>query len=152
MVYYADTSVLVKRHIAETGRAWTRSLTKPASNNTIFTAQISLVELYSALNRRLREKSIGLLRYSRLHSIVSQIWSTQYLIIATTTSALETARQLVERYPLKAYDAVQLASAIHARQTMPSKSVSITFLSADNRLLTTAQTEGFATDNPNLHP
>jgi hypothetical protein len=152
MVYYADTSVLVKRHIAEAGRAWIKSLVKPASNNTIFTAQISIVEMYSALNRRLREKAISPLRYSRLHSIISQIWSSQYLVIATTASVLETARRLVERHPLKAYDAVQLASAIHTRQTLPATSISIIFLSADDQLLTAARAEGFATDNPNLHP
>lgn len=68
MVYYADTSVLVKRHISETGTAWVKTLTRPAAMNTIFTAQISFVELYSALNRRLRENSITPLRYSRFAS------------------------------------------------------------------------------------
>lgn len=151
MVYYADTSVLAKRHLEETGRTWVRLLAKPAANNTIFTAQISLVELYSALNRQLRKKAISKLRYSRLSSVVSRIWSGQYLIILTTTHLLEAARQLVERYPLKAYDAVQLASAIQARQIIPPGSTPIIFLSADHQLLTAAKAEGFATDNPNLH-
>lgn len=151
MVYYADTSVLVKRHIAETGRAWVRSLAHPATGNTIFTAQISLVELYSALNRRLREKTISPLRYSRLSAIVNRIWSLQYVIVALTTPILDTAKQLVERHPLRAYDAVQLPSAMHARQILPLPPSSIIFLSADTTLLTAAQAEGFVTDNPNLH-
>lgn len=151
MVYYADTSVLVKRHIAETGRTWVRSMAHPATGNTIFTAQISLVELYSALNRRLREKSISSLRYSRLSSIINHIWSLQYVVVALTAPVLDTAKQLVERHPLRAYDAVQLASAIHTRRTLPTHLSSITFLSADGRLLAAAQTEGFTTDDPNLH-
>jgi len=151
MIYYADTSVLVKRHVAETGRAWVRSITHPASGNTIFTAQIGLVELYSALNRRVRERSISALRYSRLISIINHTWSLQYLMVALTTPVLDTAKQLLERRPLRAYDAVQLAAAIHALRTSPAQSSSITFLSADTRLLAAAQAEGFMTDNPNLH-
>ncbi|MEK7833342.1 MAG: type II toxin-antitoxin system VapC family toxin [Acidobacteriota bacterium] len=151
MVYYADTSVLAKRHLEEIGRTWVRLLTKPAANNTIFTAQISLVELYSALNRQLRKKSFSNLRYSRLSSVVSRIWNSQYLTVSTTAQVLEIARQFVELHPLKAYDAVQLASAIRVRQTMPPGSPPITFLSADNQLLSAAVAEGFSTDNPNLH-
>jgi predicted nucleic acid-binding protein len=151
MIYYADTSALVKRHVAEAGRTWVRSITHPATGNTIFTAQISTVELYSALNRRLREKSISALRYSRLISIINHTWSLQYLVIALTTPVLDTAKQLVERHPLRAYDAVQLAAAIHARRTLPAQSSSITFLSADTRLLVAAQAEGFTTDDPNFH-
>jgi predicted nucleic acid-binding protein len=151
MIYYADTSVLVKRHVAETGRTWVRSITHPATGNTIFTAQISLVEFYSALNRRLREKSFSALRYSRLVSIINHTWSLQYIIVALTTPVLDTAKQLVERHPLRAYDAVQLSAAIHARRTLPTQSSSIAFLSADTRLLVAAQAEGFLTDNPNLH-
>ncbi|MEP7339803.1 MAG: type II toxin-antitoxin system VapC family toxin [Acidobacteriota bacterium] len=151
MVYYADTSALAKRHLVEAGRGWVRSLTKPDTNNSIFTAQISLVELYSALNRQLRKKSINNLRYSRLSFVVSRIWNSQYLIVLTTTQVLEGARQLVEQYPLKAYDAVQLASAIQARQSLPPGSASIIFLSADQQLLSAAKAEGFATDNPNHH-
>lgn len=151
MIYYADTSVLVKRHVAETGRTWVRSITHPADGNTIFTAQISLVELYSALNRRLREKSISAIRYSRLGSIIDLTWSLQYVVVALTTPVLDMARQLVERHPLRAYDAVQLAAAIHVRRTLPPQSSSITFLSADTRLLVAAQAEGFTTDDPNLH-
>ena len=151
MVYYADTSVLAKRHLEEIGRTWVRLLTKPAANNTIFTAQISLVELYSALNRQLRKKSFNNLRYSRLSSVVSRIWNSQYLTVSTTAKVLEIARQFVEFHPLKAYDAVQLASAIRVRQTMPPGSPPITFLSADNQLLSAAVAEGFSTDNPNLH-
>jgi predicted nucleic acid-binding protein len=75
----------------------------------------------------------------------------QYVLVAQTPQLLETARQLVERHPLRAYDAVQLASAVNARQSLFSSPTTITFLSADKQLLAAAQTEGFVTDNPNLH-
>jgi len=59
--YYADSSVLVKCHVPETGAAWFGALAAPAAGHIMVTAQISLVEVYSALNRRVREASISLL-------------------------------------------------------------------------------------------
>ncbi len=46
--FYVDSSVLVKRHIAEHGSAWFRALADPAAGTTIITAQISIVEVVSA--------------------------------------------------------------------------------------------------------
>jgi len=152
MVYYADTSVLVKRHISETGSAWTRSLTKPSAGHTIITAQISLVEIYSALNRRVREKSISPTKYVRVVAVINRIWAAQYEIVEMKSRLVDETRALLERHPLRAYDAVQLASALHATRTLQAAGApSPIFLSADGRLLTAAQAEGFATDNPNLH-
>ncbi len=55
--YYVDSSVLVKRHIYEPGTAWFQSLVRSPYKHLIITSEISLVEIYSALNRRLREKN-----------------------------------------------------------------------------------------------
>lgn len=53
--YYADSSVLVKRHVNETGAAWFRALCSPEAGNTIITARISMAEVYSlAANARRR--------------------------------------------------------------------------------------------------
>jgi hypothetical protein len=49
--YYADSSVLVKRHVHEMGTAWFRALAEPTAGNVIITTRISMVEVYSALNR-----------------------------------------------------------------------------------------------------
>jgi len=150
--YYADSSVLVKRHIPETGSAWFTSLADPLSGNTVVTARISLVEIYSALNRRVREASITRADYISVISDLNSIWSTDYEIIELTQPLIDDTRLLCERHPLRAYDAVQLASTLHAQRIRLSLGMSaLVFLSADNRLLTAAQAEGFAADDPNLH-
>jgi hypothetical protein len=54
---------------------------------------------------------------------------------------------------LRAYDAVQLASALVVSEALAEADLSApTFVSADDHLLAVARTEGLHTDNPNLHP
>jgi predicted nucleic acid-binding protein len=54
---------------------------------------------------------------------------------------------------LRAYDAVQLASALRVHSDLTrTESTSLTFITADERLIAVAQTEGLLTDNPNHHP
>jgi predicted nucleic acid-binding protein len=65
----------------------------------------------------------------------------------------EAAGELVGRYPLRAYDAVQLASALRAQADLSqAASLTLTFLAADEHLLAAAQAEGLLTENPNRHP
>lgn len=52
--FYADSSALVKRYLTERGLAWFRQLTAPSASNRVQTARLSLVEVVSALNRRVR--------------------------------------------------------------------------------------------------
>jgi hypothetical protein len=47
--YYADSSVLIKRHVQEIGTEWVQAITTPAAGNVIITARVSIVEVYSAL-------------------------------------------------------------------------------------------------------
>ena len=59
---------------------------------------------------------------------------------------------LLERHPLRAYDAVQLASGLFANDLLIAmEQPTLTFLCADDRLLAAAQAEGLAIDNPNSY-
>jgi predicted nucleic acid-binding protein len=61
-------------------------------------------------------------------------------------------KALVTRHPLRAYDAVQLASALRVQsELVRTRAPALTFLSADDRLVAIAQAEGLLTDNPNRH-
>ena len=68
-------------------------------------------------------------------------------------TVLVRARDLIERYPLRAYDAVQLALALSLYQSVINLSgVSFTFISADADLNHASLAEGLSVDNPNAHP
>jgi hypothetical protein len=55
---------------------------------------------------------------------------------------------LLNRYPLRTLDAIQLASAQHAAAVLEE---SITFVTSDKTLLSAAGGEGLVIDDPNEH-
>ena len=151
--YYADSSVLVKRHVREAGTDWFRALADPASGQVITTARISQVEIYSALNRRVREAVLTTAQYAEIIADFASFCVNDYQFIELTPAVVAHSRQLLERHALRAYDVVQLASALIARDSLVSAGFAAPiFISADDRLLNAARLEGLLADNPNLYP
>jgi predicted nucleic acid-binding protein len=150
--FYADSSALVKRHVVELGTGWFQALAAPTAGNTMTTARISMAEVYSALNRRRREATLDDLGYGQIMADFDALCYSQYALIELTVPRVETAKLLLERHPLRTYDAVQLASALATRDAFVAAGLPApTFLSADQRLLNAAAAEGMATDNPSIH-
>ena len=121
-LYFLDSSALVKRYVTETGSAWIKALTDPEKRNPLIIARIT----YDL--------------------------DMQYQVAELDRTLTEAAGELVTRHPLRAYDAVKLASALRVQsELVHAKSPALTFLSADGRLVAIAQAEGLLTDNPNRH-
>ena len=152
-IFYADSSVLVKRHVQEIGSVWFQSLVLPASNNSIITAKLSIVEVFSAFNRRRREATISQIDYADFAGDFSIISNNEYHLLELSDLIIIESQRLLESYSLRAGDAIQLATAIYARNMLQNSQLSAPiFLASDNKLLNASIAEGFATDNPNLHP
>jgi uncharacterized protein len=150
--YFLDTSALVKRYIPEVGTPWIQSLTHQTSGNILIIARITVVEIMSAIARRQRESTLTPEQAHQLRTICQQHFLTQYQIVELTPNIATMAGKLCNRQSLRAYDAVQLASAISILpivQQMPNHT--LTFLTADDRLLKAAQTEHLQAVNPNYH-
>lgn len=150
--YYLDTSALGKRYVDETGSGWIRALTTPAAGHALLTARISMVEMYSVLARRVREGSVT----SQAASIAKQAFAAHsindYKFIELDMNIVAGARDLLDRHPLRAYDSVQLASALAAHRALAARNFPpLIFISADERLVAIALSEGLTIDNPNLH-
>jgi predicted nucleic acid-binding protein len=151
--YYLDSSALSKRYVQETGTAWVRALVDPAAGHTLLTARITMVEIYSALARRRREGSVSPDHCSIVTQAFTAHSATEYDFVELDLGVVALARDLLERHPLRAYDAVQLASALVANQVLRSASLPLlVFLSADDHLNMAATVEGLAVDNPNTYP
>ncbi len=151
--YFLDTSALLKRYVAETGTAWIQSLTAQETGNLLVVTRIVWVEIFSALARRQREGSISGNQANQILQAFRYHFDTQYQKVELLPVVTEMAGQLVSRHPLRAYDAVQLASALCIfPQLSGTNTITFTFLTADERLLAVAQAEKLITDNPNYYP
>ena len=77
----------------------------------------------------------------------------RYHIVDVAPVTIDASCQLANKHPLRAYDAVQLATACLANQgLLGAGKPPLTFVCADDRLISIAQIEGLLTENPNRHP
>lgn len=151
--FYADSSALVKRHLPERGSSWFRTLTSAGSGNRIETARLSLVEVISALNRRVREGTLLPTDYPLVRDDFLARCRRNYRLVPITNALVARTHTLLEAHPLRAYDALHLASALLVNEALTAdRHPPLTFLAADARLLTAATAEGLTVDNPEHHP
>ena len=151
--YFLDSSALVKRYVSETGSAWIQLLTDSQTGNLLFIARITWVEVISAFARRQREGSLTSADVALVIQTFRSDLNTQYQVIELDAKLAVSAGQLVNQYPLRAYDAVQLASVLRIQPAFTTtQSTSLIFLTADNRNSAIAGALGLLTDNPNHHP
>ena len=149
-ICFLDTSAVVKRYVDEVGSAWIHGIT---ASEMITVSRITLVEVLSAFSRLKRESKTDPDDILTAIRLFQYDWETLYRIVEIDLSVIEKAGQLVQKYPLRAYDSVQLASALGLHIFFSKVDPKIfTFVSADNRLIDAARDEGMATDNPNNHP
>jgi hypothetical protein len=151
--YFLDSSALVKRYISEGGTRWVRIITAQRAGNVILIAQVTPVEVVSALSRRERE---GYLSPSNAHAarvLLDRHTDHLYESIGLSAKIAAGAKYLLEKGSLRAYDAIQLASALESNDQLVAAGLPpLVFVSADKRLLEVATAQGLATDNPTDHP
>jgi len=151
--YFLDSSALVKRYVAETGTVWVQALASPTERHQLLIARVTWVEVLGALARREREGSLAPSDVARTVRSFQYDLDTRYQVVEFSRELAEAAGQLVRRHPLRAYDAVQLASALRVQLNLTqAQAPPLTFVAADDRLLAIAQAEGLRVDNPNHHP
>jgi len=150
--YYVDTSALVKRYIDEVGSDWVRSTLAPSLLPSVIVVHLVVVEMTSALTRRQRDGTVTPTEYDQIQAAFRSDCLREYRIVTAVDGIIDEAARLLERYPLRAYDAVHLAAAVVANRHLLADGLApLTFLSADDRLNDAASAEGLAVDNPNRH-
>jgi predicted nucleic acid-binding protein len=140
---YFDSSAWVKRYIQEPGTevtlAWLAA-SQPA------TCRLTAVETASALFRRAREGSVTFAQTEAVQESLRDDFES-LRIVELTRDISDIAFRLVSTRQLRAADAVQLASALYLRATLPGR---LEFIAFDDRLNAAAQAEGLATPAANL--
>lgn len=147
--YFFDASALVKRYLREVGSGWIRQLIAEEQPR-IFISSLSGAEVLAAIMRKGRTGEVSPAERDRAVEAFRGEFATSYALIAPEPRVIHKAMDLILAHPLRAYDAVQLASALTL--PLPPYGVKPTFISADDGLLTVAKQLGFSTENPNRHP
>ncbi|NOT46822.1 MAG: type II toxin-antitoxin system VapC family toxin [Acidobacteria bacterium] len=152
-VIFFDTSALAKRYIDEKGSAWIGYFFHDESDCLVYIAEITIVELASAIVRRSKGGSLSAEEARQLLELFDDHLSSQYYVLELNSKIIDGARGIVEKYGLRAYDAVQAAAAEHLnRNQMANDLPAVVLVSADLELLAAARAMGLRTEDPNDHP
>ena len=129
---------------ADKGSRQTRSLRPRFAGASLFrrkrpiaVARIASAELAAAVARQHRE---GALSETVRDAILARLGRdfAQMTVVEVRAAMLSRVPEIVVRWPLRGYDAVQLAAAL----TLRASGVSTTFWSSDGNLVTAALGEG----------
>lgn len=139
-LYFLETSALVKLYVFESGTERLVQLTASDAGNRFAILSLAQVEFSSAIRRQQRIGEISkseadtLIQSFRLHS------EGRFLVQPFTDALLDVASALVDAYPLRGFDAIQLAGYLMLRSISGVEEP--VFVCADRALLWAAQTEG----------
>lgn len=147
--YYLDASALVKRYLAEIGSDWVASL---CADETNAIAHFGLVETAAAFAAKRRGGFVTTGEYEAVLTSLLQDAQGRYRLVTVGSAVIDSAIQLTRRQKLRGYDAIHLAVALALNRPLVLSDLPVlTFVAADDVLLTAAEAEGLEVDNPNRH-
>ena len=147
MIFFFDTSALIKRYLHEKGSARVRRLLQ-TGGAIFYQTFLAPFEMTSAFYRQHREGHISIEELSLLLKSYTVHSHREYLLVPYSESLTDLAEALISRHPLRALDAIQLAGALKLRNALPPGAPPFIFLSADDRLVRTARQEHLQVENP----
>jgi uncharacterized protein len=136
MIYFLDASALVKRYVREPGTDVLLALFR--RKRSFAAARITEVEVPAALARRTREGDLEK-RAARRQSLRIRTDLAGMHVVELRREVARRASELLWEHPLRAYDAVQLASAL---QLATATGLALTFVCADAALCGVAEAKG----------
>lgn len=155
--FYFDSSALVKLYIVEHGSQWVEGIVNGRDQNgdllnLVTISKIGLVEVAAAIARSERLGLITTAQKQKLFNAFARDSQELFGTLSITDEIIHLGSELTQRWPLRGYDAVHLASAITFNEQISSAGLGkITFVSVDKRLLQASIKEGLTTVNPQEH-
>jgi uncharacterized protein len=141
-VRFWDTSAIIPLWIAEQAspraRAWYRN------DPDVIAWTLTRVEVFSALARRRREAPLAASRLLTVRRDFVRAWE-QWSEVTAIEIVRRHAERIVESYPLRAADALQVGAAITAAEDDPT---GLEFVTFDENLAHAAEREGFRVLGP----
>ena len=129
MILYLDTSNLVKLYVDEPGSDVVQRLVEGAE--VVTASVVAYAEARAALARRRREGSLPAAAHRRARTALDADWP-RVLALDVSSVLSRSAGDLADRYRLRGFDALHLASYLVVAHEFPEEDV--VFSSADHAL------------------
>lgn len=139
---YLDSSALIKKYSQESGTDAVREMLAGTDRSGI--SKIAYAEVCAAFGRKNRENPRDRKIHQKGFQSFEEDWKL-FTIVELGDDLLPVIRDLTEKYPLRGADAIHLASALWLGRTLRE---TVTFVTADTRLLEAAQSERLKIINP----
>jgi predicted nucleic acid-binding protein len=133
---YLDTSALVKLYVVEVGSEDVIDAVSGA--RLVATSAIAYVEAIAAFARRRRERALKPSEYRLVRRALDRDWE-RFVRLAVSEALIHSAAAVAERYRLRAYDSLHLASAMLLQENLHEP---VSFLCWDTRLASAAARAG----------
>jgi uncharacterized protein len=85
---------------------WVRSITLPSAGHIIILAQVTQVEIVSGIFRRRREGLILPRTAQATRLLLHRHIKREYMVVELTAPIIQDAEDLLDKHPLRAYDAI----------------------------------------------
>jgi len=129
VILYLETSSLVKVYVVEAGSEDVRALVKRAA--LVTTSLIAYPEVRAAFARRRRDRTLRPADFTMVKRDFEADWPA-YVAVEVTAAVCQEAGDLAERYRLRGFDSIHLAS--FAEMVRGVGSAEARFSSFDERL------------------
>lgn len=139
---YLDSSALIKKYVAEKGTSEVKRFF--SGGELLWTSKVSQAEVWSAFARRRRDGDFTAGQYRAITRSFERDWRS-FAVVELSDEVMGMIRRLVERHTLRALDAIQLASAVWAKQNLGEQ---VIFVGADEPLLRAAEATALKVVNP----
>lgn len=138
-LYYLETSALVKLYVLEPGTERLVRIASAVSENRLVVLALSAVETRSAIRRRERAGDIDSRAATFMLDRLQRHMESRFLRQAVSDAVLDAALEMIDRYALRAYDAIQLAGCLTLKTTGGADAP--IFVCSDRQLLDAARSE-----------
>jgi predicted nucleic acid-binding protein len=144
-LYFLETTAFAKLFVQEQGTAPLIRLMESVEDNRKLISATTPLEIYSAIRRRERSGDISSSNAFAALEIL-RLEAARMVQQPINPAVLEAARQLIDRSTLRWPAALQLGSALTARDMFHG--TAITFISSSQELLEAARNDGLETLDP----
>ena len=145
--FFLDSSALIKLYHQEPGTERVEEIFT-ASETSLIISELAVVELHSALARKIRTGEITLQAEEEVVRNFEKDCADRFVIEPLTSAVVKQAKELLTKHghqkALRSLDALQMASFTIVR----ARDEEVVFVCADGRLCDIVKAEGYAALNP----